>query len=61
MKHMRACDVVGLELGAGVLGVRELKKAEIDRELDLVHCSGVIEASWTESKRLLRASMQCIH
>ncbi len=58
---MRACAVMGLGVSEGVLGVRELKKDEIDRELDLVHCSGVIEASWTESKRLLRASMQCIH
>ncbi len=58
---MRACAVMGLGVSEGALGVRELKKNEIEYELDLVHCSGVIEASWTESKHSFRASMQCIH
>ena len=61
MKLTRACGVMGLGLSEGVLGVRELTKHEIDCVLDLMHCSGMIEASWTESKHSFRASMWCIH
>ncbi len=35
MKRMGACAVVGLGLSEGLLGVRELKKDEIDYELDI--------------------------
>ncbi len=54
---MHACGVMGLGLSEGVLGVRELKKDEIDCELNWCH---VIEARLTESKHSSRASMQCI-
>jgi hypothetical protein len=44
---MRACVAMALGLTEGALGVRGLKKNEIDRELD---CCDVIEARLTESK-----------
>ncbi len=46
-----------LGLTEGALGVRELKKDEIEYELDW--CDA-IEARLAESKHSSRASMQCI-
>ena len=55
---MFACVAMALELTEGALGVRGLKKDEIEYELDW--CD-VIEARLTESTHSLRTSMQCIH
>jgi hypothetical protein len=55
---MFACVAMALVLTEGALGVRELKKEEIEYELGW--CD-VIEARLTESKHSSRASMQCIH
>ncbi len=47
MEHTRAYVAMALGLTEGTLGVRELKKDEIEFELD---CCDVIEAILTESK-----------
>jgi hypothetical protein len=55
---MLACVAMSLGVSEGALGVRELKKDEIECELNWCH---VIEARLTESKHSMKASMQCIH
>jgi hypothetical protein len=55
---MRACVAMAMGLTEGALGVRGLKKDEIEYELDW--CD-VNEARLTDSKHLSRASMQYIH
>ncbi len=49
---------MALGLTEGVLGVRGLKKDEIEYELDW---RGVIEASWTESKQAFIESRHAVH
>ncbi len=55
---MHVCVAMALGVTEGALGVRELKKGEIEYELD---CCDVNEARLTESKDSSRTSMQCIH
>ncbi len=57
MEHTRAYVAMALGLTEGALGVRELKKDEIEYEL---HWCDVNEARLTESKHLSKASMQYI-
>ncbi len=57
MKHTRVCVAMALGLTEGALGVRELKKDEIEYELDW---RDVNEARLTESKHSSRTSMQYI-
>ncbi len=55
---MRACVAMALGLTEGALGVRGLKKDEIEFEL---YWRDVLEARLSESTHSSRVSMQCIH
>ncbi len=57
MTHAGACVAMALGLTEGALGVRELKKDEIEYEL---YWRDVNEARLNESKHSMKASMQCI-